>query len=106
MMRLKRNAGPWRQGIRRALLMAGLLLPAVAAAAQTFTVDFSRWADPPLVKTKFGVYQTPLLSRERPMASLPLRGEIGARDLRCRAGRHPVSARHGHWKAVSGGFAR
>ena len=65
----------------RALLVAALLCLAPAAHAQTFTADFSRWSGPPLVK-KFGVYQTPLISRERLMASLPLLDEIGARDLR------------------------
>ena len=55
---------------------------AASADAQTFTVDFSRWTDPPLVKTKFGVYQTPLIARGRLLASLPRLGEIGVQDLR------------------------
>ena len=65
----------------RALFVAALFGLTPLVCAQTFTVNFSQWGGPPLVK-KFGVYQTPLISRERLLASLPLLNEIGARDLR------------------------
>ena len=49
-------------------------------------MDFARWADPPLVKTKFGVYQTPLIGLDRLLASTDLLGEIGVQDLRYEVG--------------------
>ncbi len=63
-----------------------LVLLASAVQAQVFHADFSRWAGPPLVKTKFGVYQTPFLSKgdlERAAALLP---EAGVQDLRYEMG--------------------
>lgn len=76
-----------------AAAIAGLALTGATiapAAAQskptTFVVDFSRWSGPPLVKTKFGVYQTPLITREQLLGSLPLLSEIGVQDLRYEIG--------------------
>ncbi len=54
--------------------------------AQSFAVDFSISAGPPLVKTKFGVYQTPLVTLPRLLKSLPLLREINVRDLRYEIG--------------------
>lgn len=69
------------------VLMLGALLCAVSANAQTLTVDFSRWGGgPPLVKTKFGVYQTPLIGQAPLMKSLPLLREINVQDLRYEMG--------------------
>ena len=58
-----------------------------AQEAATFAVDFSRWsADPPLVKTKFGVYQTPLIGRAALLRSLALLREINVQDFRYELG--------------------
>ncbi|PQV63591.1 Glycosyl hydrolases family 39 [Abditibacterium utsteinense] len=57
-----------------------------AAHAQSYAVDFSRGADFPLVKAKFGVYQTPLVTLPRLLDSVPLLHEMGARDLRYETG--------------------
>ena len=51
-----------------------------------FDVDFSRWIDPPLVKTKFGVYQTPLISRDVLLRSLSRLREINVQDFRYELG--------------------
>ncbi len=67
-------------------LLATLVL-ASAARAQTFDVNFARPSNqPPLVKTKFGVYQTPLTTLPRLLASVPLLREAGVRDLRYELG--------------------
>ena len=66
--------------------MLALLLATPPALAQTFTVDFSRWSGPPLVKTKFGVYQTPLLPLKTIQASLPLLREAGIQQFRYEMG--------------------
>ena len=72
---------------RNALLAAGTLAWCGAARAQTFAVDFARPSDePPLVKNKFGVYQTPLATLPRLLDSIPLLREVGARDLRYEIG--------------------
>ncbi len=71
------------------LLAAGLLLTPVRAQAQMFHVDFSHWAGPPLVKDKFGVYQTPFFFQRRPPSSFDMTGllrEAGVRDLRYEMG--------------------
>lgn len=47
-----------------------------------FDVDFSRWINPPPVKAKFGVYQTPLVSRDVLLGSLSLLREINVKDFR------------------------
>ena len=66
--------------------MASIVLTA-AAHAQTFDVDFARPSlEPPLVKTKFGVYQTPLVTLPRLLDSLPLLREIGVQDMRYEMG--------------------
>lgn len=62
--------------------LAGLLLLGFPAAAQTFTADFGRWGRPPLVKTKFGVYQTPFLSPATWKKMMPLLREAGVQDFR------------------------
>ena len=69
------------------LLLALLCAFAVPAFAQTFDVNFARASDePPLVKTKFGVYQTPLTTLARLLDSVPLLREAGVRDLRYEMG--------------------
>ena len=60
--------------------------PMEAAHAQTVTVDFSQHAGPPLVKTKFGVYQTPLVTLPRLLNSVELLKEINVQDLRYEIG--------------------
>ncbi len=71
-----------------ALLLAAVVALAadLPARAQSFTVDFARWSGPPLVKTKFGVYQTPLLALKTVDASLPLLREAGIQDFRYEMG--------------------
>ena len=59
-----------------------LLLLSLPAAAQTFTADFGRWSGPPLVKTKFGVYQTPFLPPAIWKKMMPLLQEAGVQDFR------------------------
>ena len=58
----------------------------MSVKAQTFEVDFSQPADPPLVKTKFGVYQTPLTTLPRLLDSMPLLREINVADFRYEMG--------------------
>jgi hypothetical protein len=41
-----------------------LLLASQPMTAQNFTVDFSQWSSSPLIKDKFGVYQTPLKTQQ------------------------------------------
>lgn len=57
-----------------------------AALSQTFTADFSRWSGSPLVKTKFGVYQTPLIPLKTALDSMPLLKEAGVQDFRYEMG--------------------
>ncbi|MGI4788263.1 MAG: hypothetical protein ACRYFS_05380 [Janthinobacterium lividum] len=62
-------------GLQTLTVFSVLFLLLAAAHAQAFHVDFSRWARPPLVKTKFGVYQTPFLQKAdllRAAALLPV----------------------------------
>jgi hypothetical protein len=73
----------YRRGL---LLLAGLFFSLSPANAQTFTANFSRWTGPPLVKTKFGVYQTPFLSPETRDKMLPLLSEAGVQDFRYEMG--------------------
>ena len=68
------------------MALAGSLCFSGAAPAQTFTADFSRWSGSPLVKTKFGVYQTPLLPLQTTLASLSLLKEAGVQDFRYEMG--------------------
>ena len=69
------------------LSFLAMLAFSVAARAQTFDVNFARASDePPLVKTKFGVYQTPLTTLPRLLDSLPLLRAAGVRDLRYEIG--------------------
>ena len=58
----------------------------MTAHAQNVTVDFSQHAGPPLVKTKFGVYQTPLVTLPRLLNSVSLLKEINVQDLRYEIG--------------------
>jgi hypothetical protein len=64
------------------LALASPILLSPPSAAQTFTVDFGRWSGPPLVKTKFGVYQTPFLPPSTWPKMMPLLQEAGVRDFR------------------------
>jgi len=64
------------------LLLASLFFLCLPAAAQTFTADFGRWSGPPLVKTKFGVYQTPFLPPSTWRKMMPLLREAGVQDFR------------------------
>ncbi len=71
------------------LLLTFLTIAAAAQGRETpavFDVDFSRWIDPPLVKTKFGVYQTPLVSRDVLLRSLSRLREINVQDFRYELG--------------------
>ena len=70
----------------RLMVFLALVLHAAAAHSQTFAVDFSKAADPPLIKTKFGVYQTPLTTLPRLLNSVPLLREINVADLRYEIG--------------------
>ena len=73
--------------IRLAVLALSLLTLSGAAHAQTFDINFARASDePPLVKTKFGVYQTPLVTLPRLLDSIALLREAGVRDLRYETG--------------------
>ena len=74
---------PW---IIRALLACTLFAMHSFAGAQTFTADCSHWSGPPLVKTKFGVYQTPLIRLQDLLNTTPLLQEISVRDLRYEIG--------------------
>lgn len=66
--------------------MVSLALFAITAPAQTFEVDCSQPAEPLLVKTKFGVYQTPLTTLPRLLNAMPLLREIKVTDLRYEVG--------------------
>ncbi len=77
---------PRRFSLLFALLFSANALVSSTARAQIYAVDFSRGADFPLVKTKFGVYQTPLVTLPRLLGSVPLLREMGARDLRYEIG--------------------
>lgn len=68
------------------MLIMSVMLLAVSANAQKFEVDFSQPAHAPLVKTKFGVYQTPLTTLPRLLDSMPLLREINVADLRYEIG--------------------
>ena len=75
----------------RALVLAALsaLTAAPALHAQTFSVDFSHRSGPPLVKDKFGVYQTPFWFKDHPPGGgdmARLLQEAGVRDLRYEMG--------------------
>lgn len=65
---------------------AGLLFLSLPTLGQNFTADFGRWSGPPLVKTKFGVYQTPFLPLSTWEKMRPLLQEAGVRDLRYEMG--------------------
>jgi len=76
------------------LLAGGLALGAAALAgaaahpahALTLTVDCSSWTDPPLLKTKLGVYQTPIHALPDILAAMPMLGELGVHEYRYELG--------------------
>jgi hypothetical protein len=74
----------------RTLTLLGIffLLAGWACATEqaSFEVDCSVWDGVPLVKTKFGVYQTPLRKKEEILQSLDLLKEINVRDFRYEMG--------------------
>lgn len=78
-----------RLGLQALPKLAAFFLPAISPAvayAQVFHVDFSTWIGPPLVKTKFGVYQTPFLSKSDLQRAAALLPEAGVQDLRYEMG--------------------
>jgi Glycosyl hydrolases family 39 len=58
----------------------------VSVIEQTFTADASRWSGAPLVKDKFGVYQTPLRGLKTILKSTPYLSEAQVRDIRYEMG--------------------
>lgn len=68
----------------------GVAAPTTAAArvppVLVFHADFSQWAGPPLIKTKFGVYETPFLTKENLRRAADLLPEAGVQDLRYEMG--------------------
>jgi len=58
----------------------------VTASPRVFHADFSKWAGPPLVKTKFGVYETPFLKKDDLAKAAALLPEAGVQDLRYEMG--------------------
>ena len=69
-----------------AVLLLGCALSCPAQTPVVFHADFSTWAGPPLIKTKFGVYQTPFLSKADLQKAAALLPEAGVRDLRYEMG--------------------
>lgn len=57
-------------------------LTKIAAGQIQIIVDFSLHTDPPLIKTKFNVYQTPLAPMSRLERDMPLLKELQVRSLR------------------------
>ncbi|BDI29630.1 hypothetical protein CCAX7_16810 [Capsulimonas corticalis] len=79
------NTRPWSRGLRTLSASAVLFLASMSAHAQTFHVDFSKESGPPLLKTKFGVYQTPFFFKTSPPSAFDMTGllrEAGVQDLR------------------------
>jgi hypothetical protein len=60
--------------------------PSAQTVSLVFHADFSRWAGPPLVKTKFGVYETPFLAKDDLRRAADLLPEAGVQDLRYETG--------------------
>lgn len=81
---MKARPLPW--GLRALLAFAALFFLPAAAPAQVFHADFSKWAGPPLVKTKFGVYQTPFLKKADLAKAAGMLPEAGVQDLRYEMG--------------------
>jgi xylan 1,4-beta-xylosidase len=81
---MKTRPSLWKPWALTALVV--LLLPSVAAHAQVFHADFSKWAGTPLVKTKFGVYETPFLKKDDLNRAAALLPEAGVQDLRYEMG--------------------
>ena len=69
-----------------ALLCGSIAFLPRAVYAQTFTINFARQSGPPLVKTRFGVYQTPLVTLPDLLNSLPMLDEINVLDFRYEIG--------------------
>ena len=55
-------------------------------SAQTVTVDFSQMAPSPLVKDRFGVYQTPLKTQQTIERASRLLSEAEVQDIRYEVG--------------------
>lgn len=72
----------------RTVFLAALsfLFPASFVSAQTFTANFAAPVGPPLVKDKFGVYQTPLSSQAVIQNASPFLTEAQVRDMRYEIG--------------------
>lgn len=77
---------PLSWGLRALPALAALFFLPATAHAQVFHADFSKWAGPPLVKTKFGVYQTPFLQKADLAKAAALLPEAGVQDLRYEMG--------------------
>ncbi len=69
-----------------ALMLGGSAASGAADTPVVFHADFAKWAGPPLVKTKFGVYETPFLKKADLAKAAALLPEAGVRDLRYEMG--------------------
>jgi hypothetical protein len=76
---------PLSWGLQALPVFAALFLSA-SVQAQVFHADFSQWTGAPLVKTKFGVYQTPFLKKGDLARAAALLPEAGVQDLRYEMG--------------------
>ena len=74
------------RGLWALTALAVLFLSPANAQTPISHADFSKWAGPPLVKTKFGVYQTPFLSEADLSRAAALLPEAGVQDLRYEMG--------------------
>ena len=75
-----------RGALWAALCLLGSLTMPSNALPLTFTADFAVWNGPPLVKTKFGVYQTPLITLPELLNATALLEEINVHDFRYEIG--------------------
>lgn len=66
--------------------IATTALLTLPAHTQTFTADFSQWTSGPLLKDKFGVYQTPLKSQQTIEAASRFLSEAQVQDIRYETG--------------------
>ena len=75
-----------------------------SSASQIFTIDCSQWSGPPLIKTKFGVYQTPLIRLADLLKTASMLQEVNVQDLRYEIGwgKSDVLA----WNQISGAAAK
>lgn len=65
----------------KSIAIAGFILLAHVLSGQTFTVDFNKWVDNPLIK-KFGVYMTPLAPADQLLKSNELLSELNIPSYR------------------------